>query len=66
MFILTGQLDLYQQIDFVAAMNRLIDLYPLSILIQRENPALPAKDECSDAQSEPRTEQGESESRKLW
>jgi len=27
-------------------------------LIQRENPALPAKDERSDAQSEPTTEQG--------
>ncbi len=37
-----------------------------AILIQRENPALPAKDERSDAQSEPRTEQGGSESRKLW
>ena len=31
-----------------------------SILIQRENPALPAKDERSD-QSEPRSEQGGSE-----
>jgi hypothetical protein len=37
-----------------------------TILIQRENPALPAKDECSDALSEPRTEQGGSESRTLW
>ena len=37
-----------------------------SILIQRENPALPVSDECSDAQSEPRSEQGGSESRKLW
>jgi len=37
--------------------------YP--ILVQRENPALPAKDECSDALSEPRTEQGGSESGKL-
>jgi len=36
-----------------------------SILIQRENPALPAKGECSDALSEPRTEQGGSESRRL-
>ncbi len=35
-------------------------------MIQGENPALPAKDERSDAQSEPRTEQGGSESRKLW
>ena len=37
-----------------------------AILIQRENPALPAKDECSDALSEPRTEQDGSESRKFW
>ena len=36
-----------------------------TILIQRENPALPAKDECSDALLESRTEQGGSESRKL-
>ncbi|AYM00312.1 hypothetical protein PhiH1_330 [Halobacterium phage phiH] len=36
-----------------------------AILIQRENPALPVSDECSDAQSEPRSEQGGSESRKL-
>ena len=34
-------------------------------MIQRENAALPAKDECSDALPEPRTEQGGSESRKL-
>ena len=30
----------------------------ISILIQRENPAIPVSDECSDAQSEPRSEQG--------
>jgi|GEM_PF-2656081 len=36
-----------------------------TILIQRENPALPVSDECSDTQSEPRNEQGGSESRKL-
>ena len=36
-----------------------------AILIQRENPALPVSDECSDALSEPRSEQGGSESRKL-
>ena len=38
----------------------------VAILIQRENPALPVSDVCSDAQSEPRSEQGGSESRKLW
>jgi len=32
-----------------------------TILIQRENPALPVSDECSDAQSEPRSEQGVNE-----
>jgi len=37
----------------------------MTILIQRENSALPAKDEFSDRTSEPRTEQGGSESRKL-
>ncbi len=37
----------------------------LPILIQRENPALPANDERSDGASEPRTEQGGSESRQL-
>jgi hypothetical protein len=35
-----------------------------AILIQRENPAVPAKDERSDV-SEPRPEQGGSESRTL-
>jgi hypothetical protein len=34
-----------------------------SILIQRENPTPPVSDECSDAQSEPRNEQGVNESK---
>jgi len=34
-------------------------------LIQRESPALPVRDECSDPLSEPRTEQGGRESRPL-
>ncbi len=46
-------------------MNLNLAVSSRTILIQRENPALPAKDERSDALSEPRTEQGGSESRKL-
>ena len=34
-----------------------------AIFIQRENPALPVRDECSDTVSEPRTEQGVNESK---
>ena len=34
----------------------------LTILIQRENPALPMSDGCSDARSEPRSKQGVNES----
>ena len=35
----------------------------VAILIQRGNPVLPVSDECSDAQSEPRNEQGVTESK---
>ena len=35
----------------------------IAILIQRENSALPVRDECSDTSSEPRTEQGVNESK---
>jgi hypothetical protein len=37
----------------------------MTIFKQRENPALPVSDERSDVLSEPRSEQGGSESRKL-
>jgi len=47
-----------------SSVNRL-DEVGVAILIQRENPALLVSDECSDAQSESRSEQGGSESRKL-
>ncbi|MFC7072680.1 hypothetical protein ACFQJ7_06760 [Halovenus rubra] len=50
----------------VTGLNSRLPLYVLvmalafvtAILIQRENPVLSAKDECSDRLSEPRTEQG--------
>ena len=48
-----------------AATDRVPTRSNATILIQRENPTLPVSDECSDTQSEPRSEQGGSESRTL-